>query len=164
MAFIASLKDKPTVGIAIFVIVIVAIVAINLSRRDAPSGVSSDRWFLDLRTGDLVTAATTQRGIVTLPSGHQAVQAHVYSCGDCDDESERFVAYVSRFDEPPAAEQNDPTRPDAQQGAMPVQLVAIAQDHENLQWVHMRTPQGMWVVGIKARSDCPDTLKECTPD
>jgi hypothetical protein len=53
-------------------------------------------YYYDLSTGDLFVAAGGPTGVVDSPAGNEAVKAAVYACGDCNDETNRFVAYLEK--------------------------------------------------------------------
>lgn len=88
-------RDKPVVGI---VLVVIAIAAAAFMFRPKPSPVSTQSYFYDLSSGE-VFAADKQPPPIDAPSGGQAVQAAVYSCGACEPGA-WTVAWLETYDGP----------------------------------------------------------------
>ena len=67
-----------------------------------PPKRSGQIWYYDLNNGRLFTGKATDIAPIDAPSGPlpggapAGVKAYVFSYGDCDDESQRFVAWLER--------------------------------------------------------------------
>lgn len=72
-------------GIAV-ALLIVSITTIALAVK-GPSRQPRDRYLLNLETGEVYPGAAGDL---------DAIIAHVFSCGQCADESSRFVGYITR--------------------------------------------------------------------
>lgn len=97
----ASLRDNLARHAPIVILVAIVVIGASMvmsfrtvSRAPAPAVVR--HYYVDLNTGSLFTA-TLQDPPIPSPSGGNGVLAHVFSCGSCDQESDRFVAYVTTF-------------------------------------------------------------------
>jgi hypothetical protein len=160
-----ELAQKPAVGGVIVIVVLVIIAGLVMARRAAPTGVERGRWFYDLQTGKLIVDDNLERDIATLDNGHQAVQARVYSCGECGDPSQRFVGYLERFAGDNSAMPANPTPGPGGAASQPQHLVAEpADDPDNIVWTSDMTVEGRRIMAVEQRSDCPGKLKVCTPD
>ncbi len=93
--------------VMIFAVVVIAVCGLYIvmrcdSRR--PGNISNEAWYYDTVTQTLYVGERDQDPPVTSPDGNPAVRAHMFSCGDCDDKDERFVAFYDKYtDEAKAA-------------------------------------------------------------
>jgi hypothetical protein len=142
MSMSQLLRDRPIVGMVFVVAIVGLVVLINL-RRGNPAPASG-RWFYDLTTGDLVQVATSDPPPIMLDSGHEAVWAHVFSCGDCADVNQRFVGYLEKFNDEAAAPEPapvDPNSPLTPSGSDPLTRSLVASPNAPDQWVIGASPQ-----------------------
>jgi hypothetical protein len=68
-------------------------------------------YYADPATGEIFSALITEDPLPVAPSGQQAWRVHVFSCGNCESESERFVGWVERLERregPPGFRPGDP--------------------------------------------------------
>ncbi len=87
------LSKHPAAGAALAAGLIAASVAVAVLRggRDTPT----KQWFYDLQSGELYVMPGDVLAMADAPSGpNQGVEAAVFSCGDCDDPSQRFIGYL----------------------------------------------------------------------
>ncbi|HCD32286.1 MAG TPA: hypothetical protein DER01_07745 [Phycisphaerales bacterium] len=56
-----------------------------------------DVYFMDTADGSIYVDKSDQLPPVTAPSGKDGVRAFVFSCGDCGDESSRFVGWLETY-------------------------------------------------------------------
>jgi len=68
-----------------------------------PRGRGGNAYFYDLSTGTLFNA-DAQTPPIDSPTGSKGAEAHVFSCGQCDDESARFTAYIVIYEDDARAE------------------------------------------------------------
>jgi hypothetical protein len=95
-----------TIGAVLLLIVALVVMMRQCGTPHYP-GQIEQVWFYDLNTKQLfagkrdeIPPIETPSGPYALPDGTQipaGVRAYVFACGDCSDESKRFIAYVERF-------------------------------------------------------------------
>jgi hypothetical protein len=89
-------------GIALLVPLLVVAAAVGiylyLSKPNAPS-LPTKAYFYDLEAKHLFTADRAKVAPIANPAGKEGVgvRAYVFSCGRCENESERFVGYLETF-------------------------------------------------------------------
>lgn len=109
MALGEWLNRNPAAGIGIAVVALV--IGGVVAYRSFDSGVGkpkiAQRYFYDLASGELFLMGNTPAPVTT-ESGTQAVWAHVFSCGSCDDTSQRFIAYLQKLSDEAKQESNKP--------------------------------------------------------
>ena len=116
-------------------------------------------WMKDLSSGELFDVATKE-GIhppIKSPSGNDAVKAHVFACGNCDDDSKRFIAYLEKY------------LPEAHkmfsEGGYNLTILekahVVSEDGKD-EWVPIGLPEGQAIVNLK-NSKCGDDLTPCFP-
>jgi len=94
-----SQGGSPRIKIALAVVIALAAIALGVARLRGPaSALATDVWYYDLGTNKLFSHLEAIPPIAA-PSGqidgeHAGVLAMVYSCGTCDDENRRFVAWM----------------------------------------------------------------------
>lgn len=100
----AVLKSNHIKAVAATAMLLVAGGALYWQLKPAPRGQPPQaEWYYDLNTGKLFTARIESPPIDApsgkLPDGKPAgVRAHVYSCGRCDLEADRQVAWLETFE------------------------------------------------------------------
>lgn len=158
------LKDQPWLGAGMaFVIVAIAVWRPWAGEANAVGG----RWYFDLNSGELVTADSKELPPITLDSGHLAVLAYVYACGECANESNRFIGYLERYTDS-FKEDVRAGRPPGQGDAMEARMAAVEvaaapRDGESPQWVAMMSPAASHIRNVGQR--CPDgKAVSCLPD
>ena len=87
----------------LFSVLALAVCGVLIVRSVAPPPPTQIRhaWFYDLETGKLFVGSIDSIPPIPSPTGHKGpngddlgVRAIVFSCGACDDESKRYVAYL----------------------------------------------------------------------
>jgi hypothetical protein len=139
---------------AAVLLVVAALLTLRALRGDRIEGKAPETvWFYDLQNGELFTAATQTippAGTPADPDSTDGVRAHVFTCGSCDDESEREVLYLEMYaDGARAAMEQLNTLTDQQQAA-PLwanveqghYVAAVPADGDQPQWVLTATPRG----------------------
>ena len=101
-----SIRDKleksPTLGIGIVVVVLgVSLVVIMFSGGSPKRELHRATYFYDLDTKTLYGVANSDGAIppVVAPSGGEGVQAKVYACGNCDDESKVTIGLLEKYND-----------------------------------------------------------------
>jgi len=56
-----------------------------------------DVYYYDIGDGQLFTALSNEIPPIDAPSGKQGVRAYVFACGDCANESERFIGWMEMY-------------------------------------------------------------------
>jgi hypothetical protein len=174
------LNKNPLVTGAIAVLVVAGAVTYMVRSGAArrPRQPVTGVWYLDLVSGELFTAKSDQLPPIPtdqdLPNGEPAgVLAHVRSCGDCDDPSQRFIAWVEKYTpeakeyilnpQPIAEEKVDPLMLTPGEEGNLIALYEPGVSWDQLDWVPADSEEGWEVMG-KARERCDGgTPKECTP-
>jgi hypothetical protein len=101
-------NKNPVVGVVIAVVVlgIAGVILMRTMGGDGP-GPIEERYYYDLSSGELFANDSVPAPIAT-ESGSQAVWAHVFSCGSCDDASQRQVVYLQKFTDEAKREKDKP--------------------------------------------------------
>jgi len=125
-------------------------------------------YFYDLSDQTLFADDNAYISPFTTPSGSEAVRAVVYACGDCSVETDRRVAYLSRYTEDArrrlekagnnvTAQLMDDVSLHGRQVALP------AKSGDGPQWIDMSQPAAMRIVEY-FRSTCGTApATECSP-
>lgn len=156
------IKDQPWFGAGLAI----AIIALAVWRPwGRTAQAHAGRWYYDLTEGQLVVADFRELPPVTLASGHEAVIAHVFTCGNCADDSHRFIGYLERYSEAgkqqlsaPRTGDDSPPNPTAV-----VEIAAAPAPGKAPQWLPMMSPAAMTIRNVSAR--CPDgKVSSCFPE
>lgn len=117
-------------------------------------------WMKDLASGELFDAGV-QKAVhppITTDSGGQAVKAHVFACGDCNDESKQFIAYLEKY-LPEAHEMFASGRRDL--NILAKTHVVRADDEDR--WVPIGSPEGVAIIKKRNERCGTQTLVPCFP-
>lgn len=113
-------------------------------------------YFYDQNTRELFVLPANTTGPVDRPSGTfqgepAGVRAHVYACGQCSDESLRFIGYLSKPLPPDQQPKNEP----------PLELVKRPKDE---MWYRSDSPEAGRITGAPIRR-CKGTARAnyCRP-
>ena len=89
---------NPVVAIIAAIVLIVAVVLIfrQAGIGGGSMGSPKDAYWYDLDTGKLFGHKAVTPPIEA-PSGGEGVRAHVFACNNCDDKSDRFIAFLERY-------------------------------------------------------------------
>jgi hypothetical protein len=149
--------DKPIVAVAIMIVALGAVGYQLASNRKHPPVAHLERWYMDLRTGEFVTFATTDpQSPITLPNGHEGVIAHFFSCSDCSHESNRFLGYVQKVNIPPTTASNGTAD---EFGNRPKDWYSV----DGKQWYVMFSAEANAITAAPAKRCGEATLQFCEP-
>ena len=95
--------DRPLLVVAAAVVVFILFVVVAVASFGSKSAARQKSlgnvvWYLDLDTGKLMAKSATLLPPIPASSPTSGVRAYVFSCGGCDNENARFVAYVERYE------------------------------------------------------------------
>jgi hypothetical protein len=149
------------------------IVQESLTRWHRSSGVP-DVWFYDLGSGKLFRAKSTAVPPIDAPSGvlidgePAGVRARVFACGDCNDESKRFVGWLEKFSHQ-AKQAMVQGRTGQGQGYSSSSIGYIdgllIRDEEGTRWLKASDPRAKEVFQMpRKRCPYPHVLNSCFPD
>lgn len=138
------------------VLLLICLIAIIM--QIAPTGSSvktpNSAYFYDVVTGKVFQAPFDAVPPITSPDGNEAVRAHFYSCGDCN-ESDRFVGYYEKYT-PQAKEVVEKARTSADPNqAMPYEPMGdgLLISFDAKTWFAMYSPKAE--QGMGERLNCP---------
>ncbi len=130
-------------------------------------------YYYDLNTGKLFVAATDDFPPIEAPSGpapdgrKAGVRAYVFSCGDCDDPTKRFIGYVMRRTEGMEVVQDHIYAGDMDLGNIETHMNEVfAKDFkmgqglefaspQDLIWHGPMTPEGRQLMAAPLNAPCP---------
>jgi len=97
-----SIRDKINanqnlVVVAAVVVIVVAVLFMLMRGGRGGSGGSGEAYYVDTVTDAIFTAEANQYPPIQSPEGNPAVRVHFFSCGDCDDEDERFRGFYDKY-------------------------------------------------------------------
>jgi len=151
MGFREQLASRPRlVGVLATLMFLLSLIALFL--RAQPTSTAARRpnlersYYFDLQRGELFPSST-QDPPIPAPSGGAGVLAHVYACGNCDQESDRFIGYLTTFASRPV--------PGSPQG----DRIALAKPP--YKWLPISTPEADAIrQSVQQRCEQP---QECHP-
>jgi hypothetical protein len=163
-----TISQNPMIGIGIVVIAVGIVAWTMMPSSPKPGNNVSQTYFYNLESGEIVMMPTGTLPPATTESGQQAVQAHVYSCGDCT--ADQWFFYLETLTEEAKAalesvgEDDDPTfalQAD-QMGRMVAEAPAGGGDP---QWALATSQQGMAIANhYTGKSKCGTKLPNiCRP-
>lgn len=164
MALREQIQSHPivTVVITVVVLVVAGMVVFRSSGRGSRRPIEH-RYFYDLSAGE-VMVMKNQLAPVTTASGAQAVWAEVFSCGGCDDPSQRFVGFLEKASDELRQDMNKPVAEQNPDLFMSGMLVALPPEKpgDAPQWVPRSAPAAMRITESHMNR-CPDRLEHCQP-
>lgn len=173
MALREQLTKKPTIGIAV-VVVILAIAALNLMRGGGAGGeakLPGGQYFYDLTSGSLIVVEPDALAPIPSPGGSGwAVHAYVFGCGACD-EANRFIGYLSRYSD--AAKEAILATPQIERlqvmsigGSTQVdqgtEVAALPDAGTEPKWIGADQPQAYQLMTTPSQK-CPQQIRRCFP-
>jgi hypothetical protein len=86
----------------IVAVVIIAVSGLFIAMRCEGGGggraeLPREVYYYDTVTEELFVEEGNQLAPITSPEGNPAVRAHVFACGSCKDQAERFVAFYEKY-------------------------------------------------------------------
>ena len=157
-----ALDERAKYGvIAVCFTLAIVIALVNISGGGEYKSRDVDRiWMKDLTSGQLFDVGVME-GVhppIQAPSGGEAVRAHVFACGDCGEDNQRFIAYLEQY------------LPEAHKmfasGGHDQSILArthVIREEDQTEWVPIGSPEGVVIVNRK-NSKCKDLkLVPCFP-
>jgi hypothetical protein len=152
-----TLNRNPAIGIgiAVVVLIIAAVIFMRSTGVGESAQVIEQRYFYDLTTGELV-ALPNEPAPVTTASGSSAVWANVYACGSCDNESDRFIAYLEKYTDAAKSEASKPLARQDYDTLSNGHLLGMAprEPGGDIQWVPIETAEGMQITQTSLEGRC----------
>lgn len=147
-----SLQNFLAKNQALVAVIAVAILAFAIYSTLRTAGVVTSIptiYYYDLQTGGTTTGAVGSGDII----------AHVFACNSCDDEADRFIAYVEKLtDEAKAEELKELPDLDILTDG---NVIARVDGDSELRWVPLNSPEGGDITGAPY-TKCEDP-KSCKP-
>ena len=156
---------NPAVAVIAVIILIVAVVLIVRGMTSKEVGAGGDAAWYDTGTGELYAGPVGVLPPAPAPSGKEGVSASVFARGSCDNEADRFIAYLSKY-----TEEGKPLLK-AAQAATPLDigtLQRVAAEHrlikreKDTEWVVAGTEEGQAIIAetnVKGIRICTTFLK-----
>jgi len=96
--FVGRISGNPRAAIGVALIILAGSLGVILKLVVPHSQAGPvDAYFYDVGSGELFTASNGNVPPIEAPSGKEGVKAHVFSCGDCGDPDQRFIAYLEKY-------------------------------------------------------------------
>ncbi len=162
-------KKNKLVPIIVSVVLLVGagvIMAMTIFKPAAPNSKAgpTQAYFYDL-TSDKVFSATDQQPPILGPSGAKGdngdgtgVKAYVFSCGNCDNEAERWVGYLESI--------NTPKSDIKPAFGVDPDTVTVASPAAKDVWVGHDTPDGQKIMAdgeVNSKCEAGKTAEQCYP-
>ncbi len=163
------MQEKPVVAIAVIIVCLLVVGWMAFGRGKSNAGQTTQRWFYDMESGELVAkpAGLEHLPPITLENGHEAVGAHVFACGKCDESEAHQVAYLEKYTEYGKQQALNPVQelspdPSKQMQQGPMQVIAFPGDEPR--WIDINGAMGAQLIAQAKANVCPDgTAAECFP-
>jgi hypothetical protein len=140
---------------AVVLLAVIAACAVWVTLRLRSGGappVPDKAYYFDLETGELFVDAAGKVVPFKRPSGNDAVLAHVYSCGDCGKEAERFVGYYEALSQEAIANP-----------ALRYMQASRVVSKDAGEWFPMNSPDAQRVMDVACSDGTKEALKRCPP-
>ncbi len=136
--------------VAIVVVVVLAVALFVLLGGGSKGDGATDVYYYDLTANELVAVMPTGDSPMDLPNGNKGVQAFVFACSDCDDDSDRRAVYLQRMTERAAAMSDDQLAEMtfADQGGGVYEVTTPQLIREGGDWYDMQSPRGMQIMSL----------------
>ena len=161
------LNKNPMIGVGVAVVILVVagvIVMRSTGIGDSPN-ILKQRYFYDMTSGDVIVMDNVPAP-VTADSGSTAVWAAVYTCGSCDNESERFVGYLQKYTDQAKSEVAKPLSQQDYDTVNEGTVVAMVPEKagDELAWFQVETREGMQITQASVQARCPGGMTmPCSP-
>jgi len=154
-------NNSAVVTVAAVAILIVSLaVIINQGRGRSGPNTPGNAFFYDTVTKKVFTDDATKIPPIQSPDGNPAVRAHFFTCGDCADESDRFLGYYEKYtDDVKAQLEANPQAFELYEMAYEGRLYSA--DGEN--WVTAESPDGIAITQALQGKCPPKKLRYCPP-
>ena len=139
------------VGLVVVIIACGGFILMHMKKTSGPA-VPSKSYYFDLKTGELFVDSAGKDVPFKRSNGDDAVLAHVYSCGDCGKEGDRFVGYYE------ALSQEAVTNP-----AVRYTQAARLVSKDGKQWFSTASQEGAQVTSITCPDGSTKKIKPCSP-
>ena len=147
-------STKRVVKLVILVIVIAAcavFIIMHVKKANTPP-VPTRSYYFDLKTGELFVDAAGKDVPFKRANGNDAVLAHIYSCGDCAKEAERFVGYYEALSQEAVANP-----------AVRYTQAARIVSKDGKQWFSTTSQEGAQVTSVACPDGSTKNIKPCSP-
>ena len=155
-------QNSAVVTVAALALLILALVLLFSQCRSGgvPQG-TGEAYYYDTETGDYFVGDATAVPPITSQAGNPAVRAHLFTCGDCANEGERFVGYYEKYsDSAKQAIEADPESMAAYEAYIQGRLFS----RDGSRWVPAESPEGYEIMqSLECSDGSTDDLQYCAP-
>ncbi len=142
-----------------FIIFWVVVLVVRMNSDDGERALAPvEFYFYDIETGELFAGPSNVSGPIDAPSGEgNGYKAYVFTCGDCNDETQRKVYWIEK----PMSFEEDEEPPDEGEVYFWVRTPDMPKDD----WVRSDSPRGEAIFRL-AEAPCPEKkqrLNHCFP-
>ncbi|MFG0249180.1 MAG: hypothetical protein ACF8OB_09865 [Phycisphaeraceae bacterium JB051] len=160
-------QNSAVVTIIAVVLLLVSLGVIIMTLTPQRAARVVDVYFMDTSDGALFIDKSDQLPPIVAPSGKDGVRAFVFSCGDCGDESSRFIGWLETYT--PEAKKAIETPAEGPEGGMDNYEVVenghlVAAPNSNGQWVMANSEPGFKIMD-NVQTNCGGDVapKPCFP-
>lgn len=153
-----QMADKPAVAVVI-ALAVIALAGWYIASQGGTQRAVEQTYYYDLDAGSLFVGDVGKVPPFQTDDDHTAVNAAVFSCGDCADESTRFIGYLEQYSDAYRATMGDEEAftPEIAEGG---HLIASP---DAIEWLSLATEQGR-ALQAEVMSRCGGDLpKGCQP-
>jgi len=144
------------VGIAVVILIVAGMILFRTTNVGKSGKPIEQRYFYDMGSGEVIVMGN-EPAPVTSASGSTAVWAAVYTCGSCDSETDRFVAYIQKYTDEAKREVEKPLKQQDYDTVNEGTVVAAppSKAGDEVSWVQIETLQGMNITQMSIQGRCP---------
>lgn len=143
----ASSSNKTTIAMILVAVAIAAWIIVLMPKRSG-----GGQYYYDLGSSQLFVALPQATTPIPSPSGGEGVIAVVMACGDCDNDAERFIAYLEKTSDNYAKVLASGEAPTPQQ----LQNRSVVRAVDGDTWLPAVSPDAQKVIAAaKARCNAP---------
>lgn len=128
-------------------------------QTEQPVNLPGLSWYYDVETKEYFTDSPARVAPFKRDNGHEAVRAHFFSCGDCD-QGERFIGYYEKYTD--EVKQKIESRADTSklyEAAFSGRLYS----KDGQTWLAADKPEGIAITTELQKRCPPKTLRYCPP-
>jgi hypothetical protein len=131
----------------------------SMTKLEVSSPASGLAWYYDVQAKEYFIDDTKRIAPFTRPNGHEAVRAHFFTCGDCE-EGQRFIGYYEKY--------TPQVKAKLEQSSEPGQLYEMAfqgrlYSRDGQTWVPADRPEGIRITAELQQRCPPKKLRYCPP-
>lgn len=158
-------RNSAIVTIGAVVVLILSLGTIILSQGGRAPVRPVDVYYYDVGTGDLFQEKNTLIPPISAPSGKPGVRAYVFACGDCGDDSKRFIGWLEMYTPDAKRIMTSPPTEAENMDAFEVMerghLISVPGNNE---WVSMSSEEGFEIMdSIQNKCGEGATVSSCFP-